>query len=163
VAPSNANVVYVGTGETDIRSQHSYGIGMYKSADAGKTWNHIGLEGTRQIGRIVVDPSNANRVYVAALSHGYASNTDCRVCCSLDGGTPWTKVLFKTNDIGAVDLAVNPGIRACSRCAVGYAVTPWWFTSYQLAGGGLYKSRWRRYLEAIGGRTPTDQFVSESA
>ena len=69
VAPSNPNIIYVGTGEPDIRSQHSYGIGMYKSTDAGKTWTHIGLEGTRQIGRIVVDPANPNRVYVAALGH----------------------------------------------------------------------------------------------
>ena len=58
---------YVGTGEPDIRSQHSYGIGMFKSTDAGKTWTHIGLEATRQIGRVAVDPANPNRVYVAAL------------------------------------------------------------------------------------------------
>ena len=69
VAPSNANVVYVGTGESDIRSQNSYGIGMFKSTDAGKTWTHIGLEGTRQISRVAIDPVNANRVYVAALGH----------------------------------------------------------------------------------------------
>jgi hypothetical protein len=71
VAPSDPNVVYVGTGEPDIRSQHSYGIGVFKSTDAGKTWTHIGLENTRQIGRIVVDPADPNRVYVAALGHVY--------------------------------------------------------------------------------------------
>src|SRR6202034_3651232 len=71
VAPSNANVVYVGTGEPDIRSQNSYGIGMFKSADAGKTWTHIGLDNTKQIGRVVVDPKNANLVYVAALGNIY--------------------------------------------------------------------------------------------
>src|SRR6267378_1825839 len=76
VAPSNPNVVYVGTGEPDIRSQHSYGTGMYKSIDAGKTWTHIGLDATRQIGRVVVDPANANRVYVAALGHVYRSNPE---------------------------------------------------------------------------------------
>ncbi len=70
------NVVYVGTGEPDIRSQHSYGIGMFKSTDAGKTWTHIGLEATRQIGRIVVDPANPNRVYVAALGHVYDANPE---------------------------------------------------------------------------------------
>ncbi|HZL56014.1 MAG TPA: glycosyl hydrolase, partial [Bryobacteraceae bacterium] len=69
VAPSNPNIVYVGTGEPDIRSQNSYGNGMYKSTDAGKTWTHIGLEGTRQIGRVAVDPANADRVYVAALGN----------------------------------------------------------------------------------------------
>src|ERR1700738_5067235 len=69
VAPSNPNIIYVGTGEPDIRSQHSYGIGMFKSVDAGKTWTHIGLEGTRQIGKIVIDPKDPNRLYVAALGH----------------------------------------------------------------------------------------------
>jgi len=87
VAPSDANIVYVGTGEPDIRSQHSYGIGMFKSTDAGKTWKHVGLENTSQIGRVVVDPANANRVYVAALGHVYEGNPDRGVYRSLDGGT----------------------------------------------------------------------------
>src|ERR1700733_4095693 len=76
VAPSDPNVIYVGTGEPDIRSQHSYGIGVFKSTDEGKTWKHIGLEETRQIGRIVVDPKNPNRVYVAALGHVYKANPE---------------------------------------------------------------------------------------
>ena len=76
VAPSNANVSTSAPARPDIRSQHSYGTGMYKSTDAGKTWTHIGLEATRQIGRVVVDPANANRVYVAALGHVYAPNPD---------------------------------------------------------------------------------------
>src|SRR5580692_9368602 len=67
VAPSDSNIVYVGTGEPDIRSQHSFGIGVFKSTDAGKTWKSVGLEDSRQIGRIVVDPKDPNRVYVAAL------------------------------------------------------------------------------------------------
>src|SRR5664279_5340547 len=108
VAPSNPNIVYVGTGETDIRSQHSYGTGMYKSIDAGQTWTHIGLDATRQIGRVVVDPANPNRVDVTERRHVYASNPDRGVYRSLDGGTTWKKVLFKSNDIGAVDLAINP-------------------------------------------------------
>ena len=86
VAPSNANVVYVGTGEPDIRSQHSYGIGMFKSSDAGRTWTHIGLEATGQIGRVVVDPADANRVYVAALGHVYEPNPDRGLYRTLDGG-----------------------------------------------------------------------------
>src|ERR1700733_7265430 len=94
VAPSNPNIVYVGTGEPDIRSQNSYGIGMFKSLDAGKTWAHIGLEDTRQIGRVVVDPKDANRVYVAALGHIYGPNPDRGVYRSTDGGATWKKVLF---------------------------------------------------------------------
>ena len=111
VAPSDANVVYVGTGEPDIRSQHSYGIGVFKSTDAGKTWKHIGLEGTRQIGRIVVDPNDPNRVYVAALGHVYKGNPERGVFRSTDGGAHWTKVLASKDDpdnVGAVDLAIDP-------------------------------------------------------
>src|ERR1700679_3117050 len=76
VAPSDPNVVYVGTGEPDIRNQHSYGIGMFKSVDAGKTWTHIGLQNSEHIGRIVVDPANSERVYVAVLGHIYDANME---------------------------------------------------------------------------------------
>ena len=69
VAPSDSNVIYVGSGEADMRSSISYGNGMYKSADGGKTWTHIGLEDSRQIGRILVDPRDPKRVFVAALGH----------------------------------------------------------------------------------------------
>src|SRR6266567_7274513 len=69
VAPSRPDTVYVGTGEADMRSQISFGNGMYKSTDAGKTWSHIGLEATRQIGKVAVDPRNADVVFVAALGH----------------------------------------------------------------------------------------------
>src|SRR5215472_5882229 len=111
VAPSNPNVVYVGTGEADIRSQNSYGIGMFKSTDAGKTWTHIGLEGTRQIGRVVVDPANPNRVYVAALGNIYGPNPERGVYRSTDGGANWKKVLSNAKDpdnVGAVELAIDP-------------------------------------------------------
>src|SRR6185437_7054272 len=74
VAPSNPNVIYVGSGEADMRSDIAYGDGMYKSADAGKTWSHIGLEDSHQIGKLLVDPANPNRVFVAALGHAYGAN-----------------------------------------------------------------------------------------
>ena len=125
VAPSNPNIVYVGTGEPDIRSQHSYGIGMYKSTDAGKTWTHIGLEDTRQIGRVAVDPTNPNRVYVAALGHVYDANPERGVYRSTDGGATWKKILFNPNDpndVGAVDVAIDPKNPARALClAVGDA------------------------------------------
>jgi len=108
VAPSNPNVVYVGTGEADVRSQNSYGNGMYKSSDAGKTWTHIGLDNTRQIGRIIVDPKNPNIVFVAALGHVYGPNPDRGVYRSRDGGASWQKVLFKNDNVGAIDLAFDP-------------------------------------------------------
>src|SRR2546430_11213245 len=86
VAPSNPNVVYVGTGEADMRDSIQFGDGVYKSTDAGKTWKHIGLENTRQIGRIIVDPKNPNIVFVATLGHAYAANPDRGVYRSRDGG-----------------------------------------------------------------------------
>ena len=76
VAPSNPAIVYVGSGEADMRSQISYGNGVYKSTDAGRTWSHLGLDGTRQIGRVLVDPKNPNIVFVAALGHAYGANPD---------------------------------------------------------------------------------------
>ncbi len=165
VAPSDANVVYVGTGESDIRSQHSYGIGMFKSTDAGKTWKRIGLEGTRQIGRVVVDPLNANRVYVAALGHVYDANPDRGVFRSLDGGATWKKVLFDTaapNDVGAVDMAVDPkNPRVLYASLWGTRRPPWSvYAPSNLPGGGLYKSidggdTWKK----LAGGLPNDNFV----
>lgn len=105
VAPSEPNVIYVGSGEADIRSSLSSGDGMYKSTDAGKTWEHIGLEATRHIGDVLVDPKDANIVYVAALGHAYAANAERGVFKSTDGGRTWQNVLYKDANTGAVDLA----------------------------------------------------------
>src|SRR5215472_507930 len=93
VAPSSPGTVYVGSGEADMRSQISYGNGVYKSSDAGRTWSHLGLDATRQIGRILVDPRNSNIVFVAALGHAYGVNTDRGLFRFRDGGLTWQKVL----------------------------------------------------------------------
>jgi photosystem II stability/assembly factor-like uncharacterized protein len=165
VAPSNANVVYVGTGESDIRSQNSYGIGMFKSSDAGKTWTHIGLDNTRQIGRVVVDPQNPNRVYVAALGHIYGPNPDRGVYRSTDGGATWKKVLFKANDpnnVGAIDIAIdarNPRVLYASLWAT--RRPPWSvYAPSNMPGSGLYKSTdggdtWKQLTTGL----PNDDFV----
>jgi len=145
VAPSNPDVVYVGTGEPDIRSQNSYGIGMFKSTDAGKTWTHIGLEGTRQIGRVAVDPTNPNRVYVAALGHIYEPNPERGVYRSTDGGATWKKVLFKASDpdnVGAIELAIDPKNPRVLYASLWATRRPPWavYSPTNLPGGGLYKS-----------------------
>ena len=109
VANSNPNILYVGTGEACIRGNISYGNGMWKSLDGGKTWKHIGLEDTRQIGKVVVDPQNPDIVFVAALGHAYGPNPERGVFRSTDGGKTWTKVLYKDDRTGAIDIAMDPG------------------------------------------------------
>src|SRR6266540_1006122 len=108
VAPSNPKVLYVGSGEADMRSDISYGNGMYRSADGGKTWTAIGLSDSRQIGRILVDPRDPDLVFVAALGHGYGPNSERGVFRTRDGGKAWKKVLGKDDDTGAIDLAFDP-------------------------------------------------------
>src|SRR5258708_5738334 len=101
VAPSDANVIYVGSGEADMRSSISYGNGVYKSTDSGKTWKPIGLEDSRQIGRIIVDPRDPNRVFVAALGHAYRPNAERGVFRSKDGGKSWPKILVSDENTAA--------------------------------------------------------------
>jgi photosystem II stability/assembly factor-like uncharacterized protein len=142
IAPSNVDVVYVGTGEADMRSQISYGNGMYKSTDAGRTWRDIGLDNTRQIGRVIVDPRDPNVVFVAALGHVYGPNPDRGVYRSRDGGATWDKVLFKNNDVGAIDLAFDPGDAHTIYASLWNTRRPPWSVyppSYG-PGSGLYKS-----------------------
>ncbi len=142
VAPSNTDIVYVGTGEADMRSQISYGNGMYKSVDAGKTWTHIGLDNTRQIGRIIVDPKNPGIVFVAALGHAYGANPDRGVYRSRDGGTTWQKVLFKSDNVGAIDLAFDPQNSQVIYATLWNTRRPPWsiYPPSYGAGGGIFKS-----------------------
>jgi photosystem II stability/assembly factor-like uncharacterized protein len=142
VAPSNPNVVYVGTGEADMRSQISYGNGMYKSTDAGKSWTHIGLDNTRQIGRVIVDPKNPNVVFVAALGHVYGANPDRGVYRSRDGGATWQKVLFKNENVGAIDLAFDPQNSAIIYATLWNTRRPPWsiYPPSYGPGSGIFKS-----------------------
>ena len=142
VAPSDANVIYVGSGEADMRSDISFGDGMYKSTDAGKTWTHIGLRDTRQIGRILVDPQNPNIVLVAALGHGFGPNEERGVFRSVDGGQTWTRVLYKDANTGAIELAFDPDHAKTIYAALWNTRRPAWSVYAPITGpgGGLYKS-----------------------
>ena len=142
VAPSDPNVIYVGTGEADIRSALSSGDGVYKSTDAGKTWTNIGLRDTRQISRIVVDPQNPDVVYVAALGHPYGPNPERGVFKSNDGGKTWAKTLYKGEDIGASDLSIASANPALLFSGLWQAHRPPWTTyaPVQGPGGALYRS-----------------------
>lgn len=108
VADSDPNVIYVGMGESPVRGNVSHGDGVYKSIDGGKTWKHVGLADTRQIGRIRVHPKNPDIVYVAAMGHLWGSNPERGVFRSKDGGKTWDKILFRSADAGAFDLSFDP-------------------------------------------------------
>jgi photosystem II stability/assembly factor-like uncharacterized protein len=108
VAESDPNVLYVGTGEACIRSNVSYGDGVYRSTDGGDTWTHLGLEATRHIARVRIDPRDPDRVYVAALGHAFGPNPERGVYRSRDGGRTWELVLFVSDATGAIDLCIDP-------------------------------------------------------
>ena len=109
LAPSNPNIIYVGTGVNTIFADSSYGDGVYKSLDGGENWQHAGLEDTRHIGRILVDPHNPDIVLVAAMGHSSGPNEERGVFRSADGGRSWKKVLYKDNVTAAADLCFEPG------------------------------------------------------
>ena len=142
VAPSNPDILYVGTGEADMRDSIQFGDGMYRSADGGKTWTHIGLDATRQIGRVIVHPRDPNTVFVAALGHVYGPHPDRGVYRSKDGGATWQKVLYKGDGIGAIDVAFDPSNPQTIYAALWAVRRPPWFV-YAPANGpgsGLFKS-----------------------
>ncbi len=108
IAPSDPNILYVGSGEGLQRPDLSVGDGMYKSTDAGKTWTHLALRDGQQINTILIDPKDPNRVFVAVLGHPYGPNVERGVFRSLDGGASWKKVLYKDENTGAIDLVFDP-------------------------------------------------------
>ena len=140
VAPSNAKILYVGTGETDIRNDMITGDGMYKSVDAGKTWKYAGLRATRTIGAIVVDPHDANVVYAASMGHVFAPNPDRGVFKSTDGGKSWQKVLFVDDQTGAIGLAMDPRDSNVLYATMWQAQRTPWSLDDGGPGSGIYKS-----------------------
>jgi photosystem II stability/assembly factor-like uncharacterized protein len=140
VAASDPNVVYAGTGETDIRGNISIGDGMYKSADAGKTWKHIGLKAANAIGTIQVHPSNPDVVYVAAMGNIFAPNKERGVFRSRDGGATWKQILAKNDSTGAVDLKMDPNNPNVLYATMWQAYRNHFSMSSGGPGSGLYKS-----------------------
>ncbi|MBV9028276.1 MAG: glycosyl hydrolase, partial [Candidatus Eremiobacteraeota bacterium] len=140
VAPSDPKTIYIGTGEADIRNTFITGDGVYKTTDAGKTWRYAGLKETHTIGKIVVDPRDANVVYAASMGHVYAKNPERGVFKSTDGGAHWHKTLYVDDATGACELVMDP-----SHPKTLYAAT-WqaYRTPYSLNSGGpgsaLYKT-----------------------
>ncbi|MBU6422106.1 MAG: glycoside hydrolase, partial [Gammaproteobacteria bacterium] len=141
VSVSDPNVIYVGTGESNIRPDQATGMGMYKSTDAGKTWSYIGLKDTQDIAWIAVDPHNPDRVFVAAMGHVYGPNPERGIFGSLDGGKTWKKVLY-VNDYTSGDQVlidpVNPDILYATLWQQQQA--PWENGQFGGTDGGIFKS-----------------------
>jgi photosystem II stability/assembly factor-like uncharacterized protein len=140
IAQSNPNVIYVGSGEGLQRPDLSTGNGIYKSTDGGKTWTHLGLREAQQIGGLAVDPANENRLFVAALGHPFGPNPERGVYRSLDGGKTFERVLYKDENVGAIQVTIdpnNPQIVYADMWAGRYAP---WEASFNGPGSGLYKS-----------------------
>ena len=140
VSPSDANVVYVGTGESPLRGNTSPGDGMYKSSDAGKTWSHIGLRDAGQIADIEVHPRDENLVYVAVLGHAFGPNPTRGVFRSKDGGRTWDKILFRSDSAGAIDLAMDPVNPRILYAAFWQVRRGPWYMSSGGPGSGLFKT-----------------------
>ena len=154
IADSDHNVIYAGTGEACIRGNMSYGDGVFKSMDDGKTWKNVGLRDTQHIGALIIDPKDSNVVFVAALGHAYGPNSERGIFRTRDGGKTWERVLYKDDHTGGIDVVFDP-----SNSNILYA-SLWQVmrTPYSLdsggPGSGLYKSSdggttWKR-LEGNG-------------
>jgi len=140
VSESNPDILYIGMGETEFRGNIMQGDGVYRSSDGGKTWTNVGLVGTQAIARVRIDPKNPDVVYVAALGHPYAPNSERGVYRSLNGGKSWQRVLFRNDSTGAVDLVIDPNNPKIIYAALWQVYrTPWGMSSGG-AGSGLFRS-----------------------
>ena len=140
VAPSDPNVIYAGMGESTIRGDVTYGDGVYRSTDGGRSWTNVGLSDTRHIARVRVHPADPDLVYVAALGHAYGPNEERGVFRSIDGGNTWEQVLFRSENAGAVDLSLDPNNPRVIYAAIWETRrTPWSLVSGG-PGSGIFKS-----------------------
>jgi photosystem II stability/assembly factor-like uncharacterized protein len=152
--PGNPEVVYVGTGEANPRNSVSFGDGVYKSTDGGRTWTHLGLDDTRAISRIAVNPRQPNLVYVGALGHVFGPNKERGVFLSADGGRTWEKVLYTDDRHGVADLDIDPRNPNILFAALWrFERKPWTFTSGD-EEGGLWKSvdagrTWKKVTQGL--------------
>jgi photosystem II stability/assembly factor-like uncharacterized protein len=140
VSELDANVVYAGTGSACLRGNVSTGIGLYKSTDAGSSWEHVGLDDVGQIGRIRVHPRDPDLVYVAALGHAFGPNPERGVYRSTDGGDSWEQVLFVSDSTGAVDLSMDPTNPRVLYASMWRAERKPWTLFSGAMEGGVYKS-----------------------
>ncbi|HEX6549412.1 MAG TPA: glycosyl hydrolase, partial [Gammaproteobacteria bacterium] len=140
VAPSNYNIIYVGTGESDIRGNLITGDGVFRSDDAGKTWKAAGLADTHTISGLVVDPQNSNVVYASSMGHVFKGNDERGVFKTTDGGKTWNKILFVNADTGAINLVMDPKNPQVLYAAMWQAYRTPWKLEDGGPGSALYKT-----------------------
>ncbi|MGH9335057.1 MAG: WD40/YVTN/BNR-like repeat-containing protein, partial [Vicinamibacteria bacterium] len=140
VSPSNSNIVYVGTGDTKLRGNVSRGNGVYKSLDAGRTWNHVGLERSYNIGRLIVDPRDPDVVFVAALGSAFGPNPERGIFRSRDGGETWERVLFVDAETGGIDVSMDPTNPALIMASLWQVIRKPYDLVSGGPGSGLYRS-----------------------
>ena len=141
VAPSDSNIVWAGTGETFIRANVSIGNGIWKSTDGGTSWEHMGLEGTGRIGRVIIHPKNPDIVYSAALGHGYGPQEERSIYRTTDGGDTWEHVLFVDENTGASDLVMDPNNPRILSAGMWQIEIKTWKRRSGGPGSGLFVSR----------------------
>jgi len=156
VSPSNPQIIYVGSGEGLQRPDLSVGDGIYKSTDAGRTWTHLGLREGQQIPALAIDPHDPNRIFAAVLGHPYGANPERGIFRSTNGGATWQQVLYKDENTGASDVAIDPSnpnvVYACMWQA---RLGPWEDNNaFAGTGGGLFKSidggsTWKKFGKAL--------------
>ena len=149
IADSDPNVIYAGSGEACIRGNISYGDGVYKSTDAGKTWTNVGLKDTRHIGAVLIHPTNPDIVFVAALGHAYGPNTERGIFRTRDGGKTWEKVLYLDDRTGGIEVVFDPHNPHVLFAAMWEGWRSPWMLNSGGAKDGLYRSNddgttWKR-------------------
>jgi photosystem II stability/assembly factor-like uncharacterized protein len=160
VAESDPDIVWVGTGEANIFRASEPGLGVFKSVDAGKTWTHMGLQGTYTIGRIVIHPTNPDIVYVAASGHEWTTNPDRGVFKTSDGGKTWQKVLYVNERVGSNDLAMDPSDPETLYAATWNRIRRRWSDPVPGGEDGLYKTTdGGRAWKPINNGLPDTQFT----
>jgi photosystem II stability/assembly factor-like uncharacterized protein len=152
--PDNPEVIWVGTGESNTRNSVSFGDGVYKSNDGGKTWQHMGLKDTERISRVIIHPNNPDIIYVGALGHAFGPNPERGVFMSTDGGKTWQKTLYIDPEHGVADLDIdpsNPNILYAGMWS--FERKPWTFRSGS-EKGGVFRSidggrTWKKITEGL--------------
>jgi len=171
INPSDPNVVWVGTGEANNRQSSSWGDGIYKSTDGGKTWKNMGLRESNHIGRIVINPQDTDIVYVAALGHLWGANPERGVYMTTDGGLNWKQILAIDSDTGAVDLVMDPANPKVLLAATYQRRRSSWGFNGGGPGSGIYKTvdggrTWRKITAGLPagdtGRIGLDMYRKDS-